>query len=254
MRSFLLLITFLALTGVAFSSPEEDDNALLQDIFSATLQDDGGDEGGDGGKETDALSALISSISTDQAEEGGEGGEGGEGSEGGEGGEGGDGTDETVEIEGFASKLKKIFRILKKAGNVLHRHFPNVPLIRKYSKYLRCLPSFQEEIELVTTQSDEEDLETLLNTLEAQAQSDEEISQVQFFRKIFKKAKRFGGRIWRKVKKFGKKAFKIIRAVKKYFKCIKRSIEIRSQEESKQVEEQAMQVLQRAITGRVVRI
>ena len=228
MRSVLIVITFLAIAGLTFSLPDDEDNALLEDMFSVSSQ-----EGEEDKTDIEALNALVNSFSSIQDEEE-------------------DGS-ETVEAQGLISKLRKVFRILKKAGIVLHRHFPHVKLIRKYSKYLRCLPNFQEEMELVTSQSDEEQLEALLNNLEAQAQSDEEISEVQFFKKIFNKAKRFGGKIWKKAKKLGKKIFKVIKAVKKYLKCIKKS-KYESKEEMKQVEQQAMHVLQNAITGRVVQI
>lgn len=235
MHSVLLLITFLALTGVVLSSPYGKEDALLvnelEDALRVSMQEDDDTDGTEA--ETDVLSALINSYSETQED---------------------DNDDGTAQIEGFISKVGKIFKILKKVGNVLHSNFGNVPIIRKYSKYLRCLPTFQEQIELATTESDDEDLEVLLNSLKAQAQSDEEIAEVEFFRKLFKKAKRFGRKIWKKVKKVGKKAFKVIRAVRNYLRCIRRSIEVRSKEEMKQVEQQAMQFLQRAITGRVVRI
>ena len=217
------------------SSPYGKEDALLvnelEDALRVSMQEDDDTDGTEA--ETDVLSALINSYSETQED---------------------DNDDGTAQIEGFISKVGKIFKILKKVGNVLHSNFGNVPIIRKYSKYLRCLPTFQEQIELATTESDDEDLEVLLNSLKAQAQSDEEIAEVEFFRKLFKKAKRFGRKIWKKVKKVGKKAFKVIRAVRNYLRCIRRSIEVRSKEEMKQVEQQAMQFLQRAITGRVVRI
>ena len=233
MRSILLLTTILALIGVALSSRYKTEEALieLEDAVRASAQDDTDTDGERA--DIEELNALIdTSYSTDQE---------------------GDYND-NAQMEGFISKVGKIFKILKKVGNVLHSNFGNVPIIRKYSKYLRCLPSFQEQIELATTQDNDEDLESLLNSLEAQAQSDDEIAEVEFFKKLFKKAKKFGRKVWKKVKKVGKKALKVIRAVRNYLRCIKRSIEVKSKEEAKQVEQQAMKFLQRAITGRVVRL
>ena len=233
MLKVLLFITFLALAGVALSSPYGKDDALLEleDALRVSMQEDD-DDTDEGKDETNALSALINSYSEIQDDD----------------------IEDNAEIEGFISKVGKIFKILKKVGNILHSNFGHVPIVRKYSKYLRCLPTFQEQIELASTESDDEDLDVLLNSLEAQAQGDDEIAEVQFFKKLFRKAKRFGHKIWKKVKKVGKKALKVIRAVRNYLRCIKRSIEVRSKEEMKQVEQQAMQFLQRAITGRVVRI
>lgn len=229
MRSAFLLVAFLALIGATFSFPHSDEDALLEDMFRVTEQDDNG-EGNKAAAE--ALNALVSAYSYIQEEDGDNG---------------------NAKMEGFISRVGKIFKILKKIGNVLHKNFGNVPIVKKYSKYLRCLPTFQEQIELATSQSDDEDLETILKSLEAQAQSDEDLAEVQFFKKFFKKAKRFGKKIWKKAKKIGGKAIKVIRAVKNYLRCIKRSIEVQSKEEMKQVEKQAMHVLQKAITGRVVR-
>ena len=205
----------------------------LIDRAARSQQDDDGDE-----EDSNADLQDLNELSEEQGDEDGDNDD-----------------DETAEMEGFVSKLRQIFKMIKRVGKVLNNKFPNNKYITKYSKYLQCLPSFQEEIELVTTQSDEEDLETLLNTLEAQAQSDEEISQVQFFRKFFNRAKRYGGRLWKKFRSISpRKIFKVIQAVKKYLQCIRKSIKALSLEETKQVEEQAMQVLQKAITGRVVRI
>lgn len=233
MRQVLLFITFLALSGVALSSPYGKDDALLElkDALRVSIQEDD-DDTNERKDETDALSALINSYSEIQNDD----------------------IEDNVQIEGFISKVGKIFKILKKVGNVLHSNFGHVPIVRKYSKYLRCLPTFQEQIELATMESDNEDLDVLLNSLEAQAQGNEEIAEVEFFKKLFKKAKRFGHKVWNKVKKVGKKALKVIRAVRNYLRCIKRSIEVRSKEEMKQVEQQAMQFLQNAITARVVRL
>ena len=226
-------MAFLALSEVALSTPYGDEDALLEDIFRASLQEDDND-GDDVNKALNALTNGFSSIQ-DEDEEGG-------------------GDSDMAEMEGFISRVGKIFKILKKIGNVLHSNFGNVPVIRKYSKYLRCLPTFQEQIELATAEDDGDDLEMLLNSMEAQAQSEEDIAEVEFFKKVFKKAKRFGRKIWKKAKKIGGKALKVIRAVRNYLRCIKRSIEVKSKEEAKQVERQAINVLQRAITGRLVRI
>ena len=234
MRFFIaFLVAFLALSEVALSTPYGDEDALLEDIFRASLQEDDND-GDDVNKALNALTNGFSSIQ-DEDEEGG-------------------GDSDMAEMEGFISRVGKIFKILKKIGNVLHSNFGNVPVIRKYSKYLRCLPTFQEQIELATAEDDGDDLEMLLNSMEAQAQSEEDIAEVEFFKKVFKKAKRFGRKIWKKAKKIGGKALKVIRAVRNYLRCIKRSIEVKSKEEAKQVEQQAINVLQRAITGRLVRI
>lgn len=234
MRFFIaFLVAFLALSEVALSTPYGDEDALLEDIFRASLQEDDND-GDDVNKALNALTNGFSSIQ-DEDEEGG-------------------GDSDMAEMEGFISRVGKIFKILKKIGNVLHSNFGNVPVIRKYSKYLRCLPTFQEQIELATAEDDGDDLEMLLNSMEAQAQSEEDIAEVEFFKKVFKKAKRFGRKIWKKAKKIGGKALKVIRAVRNYLRCIKRSIEVKSKEEAKQVERQAINVLQRAITGRLVRI
>ena len=228
MRSILIVVTFLAIAGLTFSLPDDEDNVLLEDMFRVSSQ-----EGEEDKADIEALKALVNSFSSiqDKEEDGGE----------------------TAEAQGLISKLGQVFRVLRKAGIFLHRNFPHVKLVRKYSKYLRCFPHFQEEMELVTSQSDEEQLEALLNSLETQAQSDEEISEVQFFRKFFKKAKKFGGKIWKKAKKLGAKVVKIIKGIKNYLKCIKKS-KYESKEEMKQVEQQAMHVLQNAITAHVIQI
>ena len=221
MRSVLLFSTLLALSGLTFAFPHEKEDALIEDMFRVSMQDND-DEGGKADME--ALNALINAYSSTQEED--------------------DGGDDNAKIEGFVSRLGKIFRFLKKAGNVLHSNFGNNPVVRKYSKYLRCLPSFQEQLELVTTQEDDDKaFEKLLSNLEAQAQSEGDTAKVQFFKKL-----------WRKAKRFGRKALKVIRAVKRYLRCIRRSIEAQSEEEMQQVEQQAMHVLQKAITGRVVRL
>ena len=222
MHSLLLLATLLALTGISFSSPhQKESDALLEDILSVAIQDE---EGGDAQRaDMEALNALANAYSSteDEEEEGG---------------------DANARTEGYISKLGKIFKFLKKAGNVLHAHYGDNRYVKKYSKYLRCLPTFQEQLELVTAQSDDDD-DDLLSSLEAQAESEEENANVQFLKKL-----------WKKAKKFGKKALKVIRAVKQYLRCIKQSIEAQSEEEMKMVQQQAMNVLKKAITGRLVRI
>ena len=173
MRLFIVVLAvFLALSGVALSSPHGDEDALLEEIFRASLQqdDDGGDEDEMNNRALQVLTNSFSSIQDDE-----------------EGGDDGD----MAEMEGFISKVGKIFKILNKVGNVLHSNFGNVPIIRKYSKYLRCLPTFQEQIELATAQEEDgDDLDTLLNSLEAQAQSNEDIAEVQFLKKFLTKAKK----------------------------------------------------------------
>lgn len=218
MHSILLLVTFLALNGVTLSSPYGRENALLDDVVM-TMQEDG-----DGGERADmeAFDALINTFSSIQEDDGGDG----------------------ANMQGFISKLRKFVRTLKIVGNLAHRHFPNNPYVRKYSKYLRCLPNVQEEIERVTTQeNDEKEFEKLLSNLEAQARSEEDAAKVQFFKKLWKKAKRFG-----------KKIFKGIKIVRKYLKCIKKSVEVQSMKEMREVKQQAMDVLQRAITAGLVRL
>ena len=218
MHSILLLVTFLALSGVTLSSPYGRENALLDDVVM-TMQEDG-----DGGERADmeAFDALINTFSSIQEDDGGDG----------------------ANMQGFISKLRKFVRTLKIVGNLAHRHFPNNPYVRKYSKYLRCLPNVQEEIERVTTQeNDEKEFEKLLSNLEAQARSEEDAAKVQFFKKLWKKAKRFG-----------KKIFKGIKIVRKYLKCIKKSVEVQSMKEMREVKQQAMDVLQRAITAGLVRL
>ena len=220
MRSILLLITFLALSGVALSSPYGRENALLEDVFSVATQDDG-----DGGDRADmeAFDALINSFSSIQEE---------------------DGDGDNARSQGFVSKIRKFVRVLKAVGNLAYRHFPNNKYVKKYSKYLRCLPNVQEELERVTTQeNDEKEFKKLLSNLEAQAESEEDTAKVEFLKKL-----------WRKAKRFGKRVFKGIKIVKKYLKCIKRSVEVQSEDERKAVEQEALQVLQRAITARLVRL
>ena len=218
MRSVLLLVSLLALSGVALSSPYGRENALLEDVISSIQE-----EGDDGDRaDIEALNALIDTFSSVQQDEGGD----------------------VVKSQGFISKLRKFVRTMKKIGILAHRHFPNNKYVKKYSKYLRCLPNVQEELERVTTQEeDEKEFKKLLSNLEAEAKSEEDAAKVQFFKKLFRKAKRFG-----------KKIFKGIRIVRKYLKCIRRSVEVQSTEEMREVKQQAMDVLQRAVTAGLVRL
>jgi hypothetical protein len=219
MRSILLLVTFLALTGVTLSSPYGRENALLEDVVSS-MQEDGDD--GEGRADMEALDALINTFSSIQEDE--------------EGGE--------VKVQGLISKLRKFIKTLKVVGNLAHRYFPRNRYVRKYSKYLRCLPNVQEELERVTTQEDDEkEFKELLSNLEAQARSKEDIAKVQFLK-----------RWWRKAKRFGKRVFKGIKIVKKYLKCIRRSVQVQSVEEMKEMKIQAMDVLQRAVTAGLVQL
>ena len=218
MRSILFLVTFLALSAVTLSSPFGRENALLEDVVSSIQEDE------DGGERADmaAFDALINTFSSAQQDEG----------------------DDGVKVQGFISKLRKFVRTLKVIGNLAQRHFPNNPYVRKYSKYLRCLLNVQEEIERVTTQEeDEKEFKKLLSSLEAQARSEEDTAKVQFFKKL-----------WRRAKRFGKKIFKGIKIVKKYLKCIRKSAQVQSEEEMKEVKKEAMDVLQRAITAGLVRL
>lgn len=218
MRSILLLVTFLALSGVTLSSPYGRENALLDDVVM-TMQEDGDD-----GERADmeAFDALINTFSSIQEDDEGDG----------------------ANMQGFTSKLRNFVKTLKIVGNLAHRQFPNNSYVRKYSKYLRCLPNVQEEIERVTTQEDDEkEFEKLLSNLEAQARSEEDTAKVQFFKKL-----------WRKVKRFGRKVFKGIKIVKNYLKCIRRSVEVQSMKEMREVKQQAMDILQRAITAGLVRL
>ena len=58
-------------------------------------------------------------------------------------------------------------------------------------KYLRCLPSVQEELERVTTQEDaEKEFKELLSSLEAQARSEKDTVKLQVFKKL-RRAKRY---------------------------------------------------------------
>lgn len=213
-----LLVTFLALIGVALSSPYGREDALLEDMFNVAAQEDGGDRA-----DMEAFDALINSFSSIQDD---------------------DGDDDIARSQGFVSKIRKFVRVLKAVGNLAYRHFPNNKFVKKYSKYLRCLPNVQEELERVTTQEeDEKEFEKLLSNLEAQAESEDDSAKVEFFK-----------RLWKKAKKIGKKVFKGIKIVKKYLKCIKKSVEVQSKDEMKAVEQEAMQVLQRAITARLVRL
>ena len=248
MHSILLFVTLLALTGVTFSSPygrevnlledvvssiqqdeDDGDDNLLEDVVSSIQQDEDGDDG-EGRADIEALDALINAFSYVQQD--GEGGDD-EGNE-----------EDNVNTQGWISKIRKFVKTLKVVGTLAHRYFPRNKYVRKYSKYLRCLPNVQEELERVTTQEDaEKEFKELLSNLEDQARSEEDTAKVQFFKKL-----------WRKAKKFGKKLFKGIKIVKKYLKCIRKSVQVQSVEEMKIVKEQAMDVLQRAITAGLVRL
>ena len=46
----------------------------------------------------------------------------------------------------------------------------------------------------------------------------------------------------------------MIKMVTKYLKCIGRSVQVQSAEETKEVKEQALDVLQRAITAGLIRL
>ncbi len=218
MRSILLLITFLALTGVTLSSYGRE-NALLEDVVSS-MQEDG--DGGEGRADMEALDALTNTFSSIQEDE----------------------EEDGVKVQGFISKLRKFVKTLKIVGNLAYRHFPRNRYVRKYSKYLRCLPNVQEELERVTTQEDDEkEFKELLSNLEAQARSKEDIAKVQFFR-----------RLWKKAKRFGKRVFKGIKIVRKYLKCIRRSVQVQSVKKMKEVKIQAMDVLQRAVTAGLIQL
>ena len=225
MRSILLFVTLLALTGVTLSSPRGYQVNLLDDVVSSIQQEENGDDG-EGRADIEALDALINAFSSVQQDGGDDEGE------------------DDVNTQGLISKLRKFVRTLKIIGTLANRYFPRNKYVRKYSKYLRCLPNVQEELERVTTQEDaEKEFKELLSSLEAQARSEEDTAKVQFFKKLWKKAKRFG-----------KKVFKGIKIVRKYLKCIRRSVQVQSFKEMKEVKEQAMDVLQRAITAGLVRL
>ena len=225
MRSILLFVTLLALTGVTLSSPRGYQVNLLDDVVSSIQQEENGDDG-EGRADIEALDALINAFSSVQQDGGDDEGE------------------DDVNTQGLISKLRKFVRTLKVIGTLANRYFPRNKYVRKYSKYLRCLPNVQEELERVTAQEDaEKEFKELLSSLEAQARSEEDTAKVQFFKKLWKRAKRFG-----------KKVFKGIKIVRKYLKCIRRSVQVQSFKEMKEVKEQAMDVLQRAITAGLVRL
>ena len=252
MCSMLLFVTLLALTGVTLSSPygrevnlledvvssiqqdeDDGDDNLLEDVVSSIQQDEDGDDG-EGRADIEALDALINAFSSVQQD-----GEGGD-----EGGDEGGNEEDNANTQGLISKIRKFVRTLKVVGTLAHQNFPRNKYVRKYSKYLRCLPNVQEELERVTTQEDaEKEFKELLSSLEDQARSEEDTAKVQFFR-----------RLWRKARRFGKRVFKGIRIVKKYLKCIRRSVQVQSTEEMNEVKEQAMDVLQRAVTAGLVRL
>ena len=227
MRSILLFVTLLALTGVTLSSPRGYQDNLLDDVVSSIQQEDDGDDG-EGRADIEALDALINAFSSVQQD----------------GGDDEGGREDNVNTQGLISKLRKFVKTLKIIGKLAHRFAPRNKYVRKYSKYLRCLPNVQEELERVTTQEDaEKEFKELLSSLEAQARSEEDSAKVQFFKKLWKRAKRFG-----------KKIFKGIKIVRKYLKCIRKSVQVQSFKEMKEVKEQAMDVLQRAITAGLVRL
>ena len=58
--------------------------------------------------------------------------------------------------------------------------------------------------------------------------------------------------VGRGIKKIG--IGKIIKIVTRYLKCIGKSVQVQSAEETKEVKEQAMDVLQRAITAGLIRL
>ena len=227
MRSILLFVTLLALTGVTLSSPRGYQDNLLDDVVSSIQQEDNGDDG-EGRADIEAFDALINAFSSVQQDGGNDEG----------------GREDDVNTQGLISKLRKFVKTLKIIGTLANRYFPRNKYVRKYSKYLRCLPNVQEELERVTTQEDaEKEFKELLSSLEAQARSEEDSAKVQFFKKLWKRAKRFG-----------KKIFKGIKIVRKYLKCIRKSVQVQSFKEMKEVKEQAMDVLQRAITAGLVRL
>ena len=227
MRSILLFVTLLALTGVTLSSPRGYQDNLLDDVVSSIQQEDNGDDG-EGRADIEAFDALINAFSSVQQDGGNDEG----------------GREDDVNTQGLISKLRKFVKTLKIIGKLAHRFAPRNKYVRKYSKYLRCLPNVQEELERVTTQEDaEKEFKELLSSLEAQARSEEDSAKVQFFKKLWKRAKRFG-----------KKIFKGIKIVRKYLKCIRKSVQVQSFKEMKEVKEQAMDVLQRAITAGLVRL
>ena len=225
MRSILLFVTLLALTGVTLSSPGGYQVNLLDDVVSSIQQEDDGDDG-EGRADIEALDALINAFSSVQQDGGDNEGE------------------DDVNTQGLISKLRKFVRTLKVIGTLANRYFPRNKYVRKYSKYLRCLPNVQEELERATTQEDaEKEFKELLSSLEAQARSEEDTAKVQFLK-----------RLWKRAKRFGKKIFKGIKIVRKYLKCIRKSVQVQSTEETEEVKEQAMDVLQRAITAGLVRL
>ena len=173
---------------------EEDDGDvnLLDDVVSSIQQEDDGDDG-EGRADIETLDALINAFSSVQqdGEGGGEGGDKG-GDEGGdEGGDDGGDEENDVNTQGLMTKIRKFVKTLKIIGKLAHRFAPRNKYVRKYSKYLRCLPNVQEELERATTQEDaEKEFKELLSNLEAQARSEKDTVKLQFFKKLFRKAKR----------------------------------------------------------------
>ena len=174
------------ISSIQQEEDDDGDGGLLEDVVSSIQQDEDGDDG-EGRADIEALDALINAFSSVQQD--------GEGDD--KGGDEGGNEEDNANTQGLMSKIRMFVKVLKMIGKLAHRSFPRNKYVRKFSKYLRCLPNVQEELERVTTQEDaEKEFKELLSSLEAQARSEGDTAKVQFFKKF-----------WRKVKRFGKKVF-----------------------------------------------
>ena len=112
--------------------------------------------------------------------------------------------------------FKRIFRGIRRFGGRV-RGICNK--VNRYSRYLNCLPRMQAEMQ----KADDGDEELAKNLLKRIANAQEDDAEAQFFRRLFRKARKIWGRGRRFFKKIRRGVGRIYRGYRNIRKCIRRN-------------------------------
>ena len=127
---------------------------------------------------------------------------------------GGDGAEvqDDVETQGW---FGKVFKGIRRFGGRVNKVCKKV---NKYTRYLKCLPRMQAEMQ----KADDGDDELAKELIKRMANAQEDDADAQFFRRIFKRARK----VWRRGRRYFKKirsgVGRIYRGYKNIRNCVRR--------------------------------
>ena len=179
--------------GVVVQMQEEEDqqsSAELQSAMRDLLVEDESDET-KARKEDDDGDDILALLQDEEEDNGGDGAE----------------VQDDVKTQGWFSKLLKGIR---KYGGRVNKVCNKV---NKYTRYLKCLPKMQAEMQ----KADDGDDELAKELIKRMANAQEDDADAQFFKRIFKRARK----VWKRSRKIRKVIGSIYRGYKVISDCVR---------------------------------